>query len=78
MLEQLTLEHHGDFHCVCEFWDCECDDDYIRGNDDHKCEKCGTERDDAPNSRLTEVIERYPDLENVPWVIDQASKNFVH
>ena len=39
------------------FWDCECDDNYIHYRTSFPvCDKCGTEQDDQPDSRILEVI----------------------
>lgn len=53
----LTISgHYNGFHTVTEFYDCECDQDYIK----HKateptCNVCGSCHDEAPDSRLNEV-----------------------
>jgi len=38
------------------FWDCDCDDDYIHDRGQTECEKCGANRDFAPDSIIDEVI----------------------
>lgn len=78
MVQQLTLELHGrlnGFYTVQEFWDCECDDDYayirLKNADDtpNHCPVCGLfEADGYPDSRLIEVLEKHPELNDVPWV----------
>lgn len=83
MVQQLTLELHGGdkdgFYTVAEFWDCECDDDhYIRlKNSDgtpNTCPDCDLcEEDGYPDSRLIEVLEKYPELNDVPWVTWQGT-----
>lgn len=78
MVEQLTLEFHNDgdagFYTVYEFWDCECEgDDYIQlknSNGINHCLSCEiSEEDDYPDSRLNEVLDKYPNLYDVPWVM---------
>ncbi len=46
------------------FWDCECKNDYIKHYSIKKCVNCGAEYDEMPNSRVPEVVERYPHLKN--------------
>jgi hypothetical protein len=38
------------------FWDCECEEDFIHPRHKIKCDKCGKERWDQPDSRYIEVI----------------------
>jgi hypothetical protein len=38
------------------FWDCNCDDNYIRPTGAVDCLFCGAQRDESPDSRLNEVI----------------------
>ena len=38
-----------------EFWDCECEKDYIRSKTEVNCSKCGAFRDEQPDSRQEEV-----------------------
>ena len=37
------------------YWDCECQDRYIRRFDMPMCEECGTLREEAPPSRINEM-----------------------
>lgn len=39
-----------------EYWDCECDDDYIRPASQDRCPKCGAEHDERPDSHTVEVL----------------------
>jgi len=39
-----------------EWWDCECDKDYIHPKKQHRCPKCKAHADDQPDSRLSEVL----------------------
>lgn len=41
------------------FWDCECDDDFIHPKSQAECAKCGTKSEDQPDSRLDEVFEKF-------------------
>ncbi len=50
-----------------DYWDCECDDDYIQYRSEKRCYKCGCQRfrDGRPDSTIAEVIKFgfYADLE---------------
>jgi len=52
--------HHdsknGGFFTTSLFWDCECEEDYIHPLWDESCPACGVSRDEAPDSRLNEVV----------------------
>jgi len=39
------------------YWDCECESDYIHPNTDKKCNRCGALREEQPESRKDEVID---------------------
>lgn len=39
-----------------EFWDCECDDHYIRPLSEDTCPHCGSKQEEMPSSREREVI----------------------
>ena len=38
-----------------DFWDCECENDYIHAKDETECLACGTPIDDRSDSRVDEV-----------------------
>lgn len=38
-----------------DFWDCECEEEYIHHSGQPCCTKCGAIREDCPDSRLSEV-----------------------
>jgi hypothetical protein len=38
-----------------QYWDCSCDVNYIHPKGQAKCNFCGDEREDAPDSRIYEV-----------------------
>jgi len=42
-------------HTHPDFWDCECESDYIHAKDETNCVKCGTPVDDRCDSRVNEV-----------------------
>ncbi len=37
------------------YWDCDCDQDYIRPVEQVECRKCGAEGEDQPDSRINEI-----------------------
>ncbi len=45
-----------DFYTTPLFWDCECMEDYIHPASETQCLRCGVKREDAPDSRLREVL----------------------
>lgn len=38
-----------------EYWDCECISNYIHPKSQPKCDWCGCEQDEMPDSRVDEV-----------------------
>jgi hypothetical protein len=40
-----------------QYWDCECETDYIHPRSQDNCEKCKATREDSPDSRVLEVYE---------------------
>jgi len=38
-----------------QYWDCECEEDYIRMNQVTWCPKCNSYKDDCPDSMIVEV-----------------------
>ncbi len=38
-----------------EYWDCECQDNYVHPKTKKKCLRCGFTSDEMPDSRLIEV-----------------------
>lgn len=38
------------------YWDCECEDKYIHPSTIDKCDRCGCERDEMPDSIVDEVF----------------------
>jgi Zn finger protein HypA/HybF involved in hydrogenase expression len=52
------LEEHGGFFLNRSYWDCCCDDDYIKRKADMiYCPKCDCHEVDYPDSRENEVQE---------------------
>lgn len=41
------------------FWDCECDEDYIHSTYEHYCTHCGVHKNNAPDSHHSEVIKYF-------------------
>lgn len=46
-----TIETHPDF------WDCECETNYIHLKNNTTCAKCNVYKDDQPDSRIDEITE---------------------
>ena len=48
----------GDISCrtTFEYWDCECEHNYIRHKSEKSCLLCGAQEEDMPDSRVREVI----------------------
>jgi len=72
-----TLEHGQDPATVTnpDYWDCECEDNYIRpkqktGADQSKfeCPDCGAREDEQPDSRADEVAAALADVEMWPAI----------
>lgn len=38
-----------------QYWNCECENDYIHPRSEEICGSCGTKREDGPDSRVSEV-----------------------
>jgi len=38
-----------------DFWDCECEKDYIHSRKTLHCSRCGTTEEEQPDSRVNEV-----------------------
>ncbi len=39
------------------FWDCECDCDYIHPKSEDSCPRCDSYREEMPDSRISELKE---------------------
>lgn len=48
-------EIHNDGETTPEFWDCECEKDYIHSKTEPICDVCGALAEDQPDSRLYEI-----------------------
>lgn len=42
-----------------DFWDCECESNFIHHKNELRCYICGFEADDCPDARLDEVFQVY-------------------
>ena len=52
------LEKIGDVTLTDEYWDCDCEDNYINPVSLDRCEDCGAHREQSPDSHLDEVLEK--------------------
>lgn len=48
------------------FWDCNCEDEFIRSAEEDQCYACGATRENSPDSRIEEVI-----LFHIEWKLDE-------
>ena len=61
------IEEMDDFNLNLEYWDCECDQNYIHSIRLEKCQTCHTTQENGPSSRDNEVdveLGRPPNLNN--------------
>ena len=54
-IETQFREIEDDGETTPEFWDCECDTDYIRSKTVPICDTCGATSEEQPDSRLYEL-----------------------
>ena len=52
------IEIMRDLQLTDEYWDCECQKDYIHFRSRKFCPVCKKMREDQPNSRVSEVLEQ--------------------
>lgn len=64
---KLRVENIGDIQLTPDYWDCECEHNYIRKKEELTCFVCETVPDEQPNSRADEV-KRLLKLESFPLV----------
>ncbi len=55
MMLKLRIENIGDIKITPDFWDCECERNYIHDKNQSVCGVCNTVADEQPNSRVDEV-----------------------
>ena len=60
-LEQWVKVNRPNLYPLCEttsqYWDCECEHNYIHPNTEDKCDRCGAVREEQPDSRKVEVAD---------------------
>jgi hypothetical protein len=49
------LDASGGIVCNLDYWDCECETDYIHHVQCERCWRCGAEKEESPSSREEEV-----------------------
>lgn len=52
----LERSNPASFQTTPEFWDCECESNYIHPAAEGACKACGSHRDESPDARVDEVI----------------------
>lgn len=56
------IEVYPDLVLNLDYWDCECEHDYIYALDKTVCERCGQTQESGPSSHENEVRERVKNL----------------
>jgi hypothetical protein len=56
---KLKVETVGDLTLACDYWDCDCEENYIHPMTEKHCPLCGSDEDDMPNSMANEVAEHF-------------------
>lgn len=49
------LEYVGDIVLNLDYWDCECQNNFIHPISQKRCNACGSEQEECPSSRENEV-----------------------
>ncbi len=52
---KLRIENVGNIKSANEYWDCECNNNYIHNKGEFTCVLCNAISDDQPDSRVNEV-----------------------
>ncbi len=50
------IENIGDIELTDEYWDCECENDYIHLRSEETCPVCKALQEDQPSSHVSEVL----------------------
>lgn len=61
LIETERLENHGEgigYLCL-DYWDCECETEYINHISINQCPFCLAYQEDRPNSRLNEIVRAF-------------------
>lgn len=59
----ITLESVGiNLWLAMEFWDCECQEDYMHLETEKQCQICKAYWDDSPSSHFFKVLREYPTI----------------
>ncbi len=51
------IETIGDIELTTEYWDCECEKNYIHLRSEESCPVCQALQEDQPNSHVSEVLQ---------------------
>ena len=57
MIVNLSVENSGVISTTPDYWDCECERDYIHSKQVLICPACRTTPDEQPDSQVNEVVE---------------------
>jgi len=79
------IETVGGVSLNLEYWDCDCEENYIHSSKIPYCKICNTYEDDSPNSRMDEVewhirengdeYDRFAETEFVKECFERIMKN---
>lgn len=50
------IEKIDDIELTNEYWDCECEKEYIHLRSEESCQKCKALQEDQPDSRVSELL----------------------
>lgn len=55
-MKRLNVEVIGEIQLAIDYWDCECEKNYIHKKETGVCSICGSFINEQPDSRLNEVV----------------------
>jgi hypothetical protein len=58
------IEYVGDIILNLDYWDCECEHNYIHHIIQQKCDICGSDQEECPSSIENEVQTHFRSLKN--------------
>jgi len=62
------------FFTTPEFWDCECNREYIHTKQEPKCSRCGAIQEEQPDSRVFEICRETLAPESIEIMKKEAKK----
>lgn len=55
-MKRLNVEVIGEIQLAIDYWDCECEKNYVHKKETESCSICGSFMNEQPDSRLNEVV----------------------